>query len=70
MKVETQLISLNRHACPTLNFKLFNLYIFGVFAIAQLVEVMDRAVLDGVVEVVSSDPAVGHEYFSIYHLPA
>ena len=33
---------------------------FGVVSIAQLVEVTDSAVLGGVVEVVSSIPAVGH----------
>ena len=36
---------------------------FGVVSIAQLVEVTDSAMLDGVVEVVSSIPAVGHKIF-------
>ena len=35
----------------------------GVVSIAQLVEVTDSAVLGGVVEVVSSIPAVGHKMF-------
>ena len=40
---------------------------FGVVSIAQLVEVTDSAMLDGVVEVVSSIPAVGHKiFFSIF----
>ena len=34
---------------------------FGVVSIAQLVEVTDSAVLGGVVEVVSSNPTVGHK---------
>ena len=34
--------------------------LFGVVSIAQLEEVADSAVLDGVVEVVSSIPTVGH----------
>ena len=39
----------------------------GVISIAQLVEVTDSAVLGGVVEVVSSIPAVGHKiFFSIF----
>ena len=36
----------------------------GDVLIAQLVEVTDRAVLGDVVEVVSSNPMVGHKYFS------
>ena len=40
----------------------------GIVSIAQLVEVTDSAVLGGVVEVVSSIPAVGHKiFFSIFH---
>ena len=40
---------------------------FGVVSIAQLVEVTDSAVVGGVVEVVSSIPAVGHKiFFSIF----
>ena len=40
---------------------------FGVVSIAQLVEVADSAMLDGVVEVVSSIPAVDHKiFFSIF----
>ena len=40
---------------------------FGVVSIAQLVEVKDSAVLGGVVEVLSSNPTVGHKiFFSIY----
>ena len=35
----------------------------GVVSIVQLVEVTDSAVLGGVVEVVSSIPAVGHKIF-------
>ena len=35
--------------------------LFGVVSIAQLVKVTDSAVLGGVVEVVSSIPAVGHK---------
>ena len=35
----------------------------GVVSMAQLVEVTDSAVLGGVVEVVSSIPAVGHKIF-------
>ena len=39
----------------------------GVVLKAQLVEVTDSAVLGGVVEVVSSIPAVGHKiFFSIF----
>ena len=39
----------------------------GVVSIAQLVEVTESAVLGGVVEVVSSIPAVGHKiFFSIF----
>ena len=39
----------------------------GVVLKAQLVEVTDSAVLGGVVEVVSSNPAVGHKiFFSIF----
>ena len=37
-----------------------------VVSIAQLVEVTDSAVLGGVVEVVSSIPAVGHKIFSAF----
>ena len=43
--------------------------LFGVVAIAQSVEATDSAVLGGVVEVVSSIPAVGHKnkiLFSIF----
>ena len=41
--------------------------LFGDVSIAQLVEVKDSAVLGGVVEVVSSNPTVGHKiFFSIY----
>ena len=41
--------------------------LFGVVSIAQSVEVTDSAVLGGVVEVVSSIPAVGHKiFFSIF----
>ena len=36
---------------------------FGVVSIAQLVEVTDSAVLGGIVEVVSSIPAVGQKIF-------
>ena len=40
---------------------------FGVVSTAQLVEVTNSAVLGGVVEVVSSIPAVGHKiFFSIF----
>ena len=39
---------------------------FVVVSIAQLVEVMDSAVLGGVVEVVSSIPTVGHKMFSAF----
>ena len=40
---------------------------FRVVSIAQLVEVTDSAVLGGIVEVVSSIPAVGHKiFFSIF----
>ena len=35
--------------------------IFGVVSIAQLVEMADSAVLGGVVDVVSSNPTMGHE---------
>ena len=35
----------------------------GVVSIAQLVEVVDSAVLGGVVEVASSIPTVGHKIF-------
>ena len=39
----------------------------GIVSIAQLVEVTDSAMLGGVVEVVSSIPAVGHKiFFSIF----
>ena len=39
----------------------------GVVSIAQLVEVSDSAVLGGVVEVVSSIPAVVHKiFFSVF----
>ena len=39
----------------------------GVVSVAQLVEVTDSAVLGGVVEVVSSIPAVDHKiFFSIF----
>ena len=37
------------------------IFIFGVVSIAQLVEVMDSAVLGCVAEVVSSNPTVGHK---------
>ena len=54
----------------TPQFGLLHFDIFGnscVSVIAQLVEVTDSAVLDGVIEVVSSIPAVGHKiFFSIY----
>ena len=43
--------------------------LFGVVSIAQLVEVTDSAVLGGVAEVVSSNPAVGHKNI-FQHLPA
>ena len=40
---------------------------YGGVSIAQSEEMMDRAVLGGVVEVVSSIPAVGHKiFFSIF----
>ena len=40
---------------------------FWVVSMAQLVEVTDSLVLGGVVEVVSSIPAVGHKiFFSIF----
>ena len=43
--------------------------LYGLVSIAQLVEVKDSAVLGGVVEVVSSNPTVGHKiFFSIYRL--
>ena len=42
---------------------------FGVVSIAQLVEVTDSAVLDGVTAVVSSNPMVGHKNI-FQHLPA
>ena len=38
----------------------------GVVSIAQLVEVTDSAVLGGVVEVVSSIPAMGHKKNSAF----
>ena len=41
----------------------------GLVSISQLVEVADSAVLGGVVEVVSSIPAVGHKNI-FQHLPA
>ena len=41
----------------------------GVVSIAQLVEVTDSAVLGGVVEVVNSNPTVGHKNI-FQHLPA
>ena len=50
-------------------FEQFFFFFFGgggVVSIAQLVEVTDSAVLDGVVEVVSSIPAVGHKIFSAF----
>ena len=37
--------------------------LFGVVSMPQLVEVKDSAVLGGVVEGLSSSPAVGHKYF-------
>ena len=40
----------------------------GGVSIAQLVEVMDNAVLGGVAEVVSSNPTVGHKNI-FQHLP-
>ena len=46
---------------------------FGVVSIAQLVEMTDHVVLvlGSVVEVLSSNPAVGHKYSNIFqHLPA
>ena len=42
---------------------------FWVVSIAQLVEVMDSAVLGGVVEVVNSIPVVGHKNI-FQHFPA
>ena len=39
---------------------------FGVVSIAQMVEVTDSAVLGGIVEVMSSIPAVGHKIFSAF----
>ena len=42
---------------------------WGFVSIAQLVEVMDSALLGGVVEVVSLIPAVGHKiFFSIFYI--
>ena len=43
---------------------LYQCYSNGVASIVQLIEVTDCAVLGGVVEVVSLNPAVGHKYFS------
>ena len=40
--------------------------VFGVVSILQLVEVTYSIVLDGVVKVLSSNPAVGHKYFSAF----
>ena len=40
--------------------------LFGVVSIAQLVEVTDSVVLGDVSEVMSSNPTVGHKYFSAF----
>ena len=39
---------------------------YGVVSIAQLVEMTSIGVLDGEIEVVSSNSAVGHNYFSAF----
>ena len=41
----------------------------GIVSIVQLAEVMDSAVLGGVVGVVSSNPMTGDKYF-LAHLPS
>ena len=48
---------------------LFEQSFFWVVSIAQLVDVTYSAVLGGVAEVVSSNPAVGHKNI-FQHLPA
>ena len=47
-------------------YQRFSNNLFEVVSIAQLVEVTDSAVLGGVAEVVSSNPTVGHKYFSAF----
>ena len=45
---------------------LFELFFWDVVSIAELVEMTDSAVVGGVVEVVSSIPAMGHKTFSAF----